>query len=483
MRYISFFIQLALNIVTAIFAFIKAVGSRGVAHKRNMLVFLLGLTMTVAFSIQLIWPLLPFTALGCLIGSCFFRAYVIDDEIEEMRKAVIEREQAVKHMAELEAALERARAAEQSRSTFFSIVSHDISTPLNAILGYSELLQGDMATRQERDDALKSISASGKVLLQLVNDVLDFAKIDSGRMMLLPVPVKLEGLTDEVFATFRLAASEKGVQLINRTGGVPVVVLDEHRILQIIFNLVGNDIKFTDAGSVTVSAAYDGPSLKVSVADTGCGIPHDMLRRIFDPFVQVLDPSHSASRASGSGLGLSICKRLTEIMGGELTVESEPSKGSTFTIIIPDVPTSEAEARASILASQVVELKNPPKRVLVVDDSAMNRSVLKAFLKKAGVGSIDEACDGCEALMKLRSAANGGNVYDFVFTDFWMPNMNGVELVERLRADLHFRGLPVFAVTADSELQNDERSKLFTGILFKPLMYDMLVGAIASCDA
>ena len=438
--------------------------------------------MAVAIVFQIIWPLWPYYALGCLIGNCFFHVFVIEDERDELRRAVIEREQTAKHMAELEKALARARAAEKARSTFFSIVSHDIRTPLNAILGYSELLQFGVKSQAERDEAIKSIRASGTTLLQLVNDVLDLAKIDSGKMTLLPEPVLLSQLTDEVFASFRLAAAEKGVELVNRTAGVPTIELDGHRFRQILFNLVGNAVKFTKHGSITVAASYAGTNLEVSVSDTGCGIPSDMLTRILDPFVQVIDPSHSADRAGGTGLGLSICRRLVEVMGGELVVESELGKGSTFKVRIPGVETSDEKVTPVAEPKSIADLNNVPKHVLVVDDSPVNRSVLTAFLKRAGIVSIDHACDGEEALAELDSAMRAGKPYDFVFSDFWMPNMNGLAFIEKLRADPRFGSLPVFAVTADTESQSDARIHLFTGILLKPMTYGKLVEVFASKD-
>ena len=437
--------------------------------------------MTVAIVFQVIWPLLPLYALGCLIGSCFLHVFVIEGERAELRQAVIEREQTAKHMAELRNALARARNAEKARSMFFSIVSHDIRTPLNAILGYAELLQTGVESAEEMAEALKSIRASGTTLLELVNDVLDLAKMDAGKMTLLPEPVRLSQLTDEVFASFRLSADEKGLELVNKTADVPTVMLDEHRFRQVLFNLVGNAVKFTARGNVTVSASYVGKNLDVAVSDTGCGIPADILPRILDPFVQVQDQSHSADRVVGTGLGLSICRSLVEVMGGELVVESELGKGSTFTARIPGIEETSGEKAGTVAAQKTVAaLKSIPKRVLVVDDSQVNRSVLTAFLKRAGVASIKHACDGGEALAELDSAVKAGNPVDFVFSDFWMPNMNGLELIAKLRADSRFRRLPVYALTADTEVRGDERTSLFTGILFKPVTYNKLIDVFAA---
>ena len=468
MRDPAFYLLVAFNLLIAVFVFIKAIAERGSVRRRGMMVFQCCITMTLAMILQIILPLTPFTSLGCLICICFFHMFVIQDE------------QAAKHMSELENALDRAHAAEKARSMFFSIVSHDIRTPLNAIIGYSALLKSGLKSEVEREEAIDSISASGTTLLQLVNDVLDLAKIDSGRMTLHLEPVNLTQLTDNVFASFRLTAKEKGIELVNRTSDVPAVMLDEHRFRQILFNLVGNAVKFTEQGSVTVAASYTGTNLEVSVSDTGCGIAPDMLAHILEPFVQVQDLSHSAERSGGSGLGLSICRRLVEAMGGELIVESELGKGSKFRICIPGVATdAEKPAVESGQTSTNVQ-GGLPKHVLIVDDSPVNRKVLTAFLKKAGIVSSGTASDGGIALSELDLALQSGSPYDFVFSDLWMPNMNGMEFIEKLRADSRFSRLPVFALTADTEFRQDARTDLFTGVLLKPVTYEKLVKVFAA---
>lgn len=467
----AFFLLVSFDALAAIFALVKAVQSKDAVRRRSMMVFLCGIVMGLAIVLQIIWPLTPFTALGCLVSNCFFHVFVVQDE------------QMTKHMDELEEALGRAKAAEKARSMFFSIVSHDIRTPLNAILGYSELLQYGVRNQVERDEALNSIRASGTTLLQLVNDVLDLAKMDSGTMVLRPQPVLLSRLTDDVFSSFKMAAAEKGIELFNRAADVPIVMLDGHLFRQILFNLIGNAVKFTERGSVTVAASYSGTNLEVSVADTGPGIPPDMLTHILDPFVQVQDPSHAMDRSGGTGLGLSVCRRLVGVMGGELVVESELGKGSTFRARIPGVATSEEKISAPKPPEPDAALEKRPKHVLVVDDSPVNRSVIMRLLKRAGVVAIDHAEDGAVALAKLDSAVKEGHPYDLVLSDCWMPNTNGLELIEKIRSDHRISHLPVFAVTADTEYGHDARSALFTGVLLKPLTYAKLLEVLRSVQS
>ena len=460
----AFYMMVSFGMLTTLFVAVKTISSRDFDRRRGTMVLLCGITMSVAMIMQVAWPLTPFTSLGCLVVNCFFQVFVIQDE------------RSAKHTAELEKALERARAAEKARSMFFSIVSHDIRTPLNAIIGYSELLQKGVEGEAERNEALKSIRASGATLLQLVDDVLDLARMDAGKLVLRPEPVLMNQLVDEVFSSFWRDASGKGVELVNRTDGVPTVAIDGHRFRQILFNLIGNAVKFTARGSVTVAASYVEKTLVVSVSDTGCGIASDMLTHVLDPFVQVQDPSHAADRASGTGLGLSICRRLAETMGGEIVAESEPGRGSKFTVRIPGVEACPENERPVPAEVETVMPEGLPGHVLVVDDSPVNRMVLTAFLRRAGVARIDQACDGAEALSMMDAAVKAGDPHDFVFSDFWMPNMNGLELVERLRADPRFARLPIFAVTADTEFHKDPRSCHFNDILLKPLTYGKLAG-------
>ena len=455
-------------VMVGVFALAKARASRDALHRRSMLVLVYCIAMAGTVGLQAVWPPSPVAALGCLAGIGFFHVFAVQEE------------QAERHAAALGRSRARARTEERVRSQFFSIASHDIRTPLNAILGYAELLRHGIDSPEGREEALTAIRASGTTLLQLVNDVLDLSRMDAGQLTLRPEPVRLSRLADEVFASFRMAADGKGLALANRTAEVPAVMLDGHRFRQILFNLVGNAVKFTDRGSVTVSASLGGAELEVAVADTGRGIPRDMLEHVLDPFVQVQDPSHEADRAKGSGLGLAICRSMVKAMGGTLEVESEPGRGSVFRIRIPGVAVAAEEPAAPAAPEPAPAAAELPERVLVVDDSPVNRAVLAAFLKRAGVAAIDHAAEGGEALAKLDAAAREGRPCGFVFTDFWMPDTNGLEFVEKLRADARFRDLPVFAVTGDTEARHDPRSRLFTGILHKPLAYARLMEVLAA---
>ena len=419
------------------------------------------------------------------------RPFTFSAEVREMFKHVVtflgfvlERQQAEKEHAQTLEALKRERdralAAERAGNFFFSIVSHDIRTPLNAILGYAELLDNGISDACERHTALQAIRTSGSTLLQLVNDVLDLSKLEAGRMDILPVPTDFRALVEGVLECFRLTVANHNIAFLSHATELPWLGIDPQRFRQILFNLVGNAAKFTTVGSVTVQVAYADGVLSVDVADTGCGIPADMLPRIMEPFIQVADAHHSGAREQGTGLGLSICRRMVERMGGTITVESEVGKGSVFKIRIPRVESFAAPVEASDADAAAVDVPHlPSRRTLIVDDSKMNLLVLSALLKKLGLTDVGTAANGAQAWTRLEDAYQAGTPYTVVLTDLWMPDMDGVELVTRIRADPRFSDLVVYVATADVEARKNAEANGFTGTLLKPITLSALTEIFA----
>ena len=467
MRDPAFYLLVAMNVLIAFFVFMKALGRRDTVRRRCMMVIMCCMTMAAALALQIFWKLTPFTALGCLISNCFFHVFVIADE------------QSTKHMAELEKALERARVAEKARSLFFSAVSHDIRTPLNAIIGYTELLLDGIPDEQERTKALSGISTSGQTLLQLINDVLDLSKLEAGKMTINPELTDVRELVSSVVHSVDVTVQGSDVELKEEYGDLPFLEIDPQRIRQILFNLVGNAVKFTEHGEIRISASFrkvtdDGKGVfKLSVADTGCGIAEEDKEKVMTPFVQV----GSLAKIRGTGLGLPICKHLASNMGGQLTFVSELGKGSTFTLELRNVKSVESlpDADGTSAADGGQAPRETQKagqyRLLIADDVPLNLSVLKALLRKIGVNDIETAVDGQDAWEKIQSSERP---FDCVLTDVWMPNMDGRDLVAKIRADERFAGLPVYAVTADVEEQKTFAESGFTGVLLKPLTSDKL---------
>ena len=383
----------------------------------------------------------------------------------------------------------------KAKSYFFSTVSHDIRTPLNAIIGFSEMLKSGFKTETEREQAIDSILVSGKTLLGLINDVLDLSKLESGKMDILPEPTDLPRLMQMVMSAFRASGAKPDLELRCRTEDMPRLMLDPQRLRQIVFNLVGNAVKFTERGHVELRASFKraGDSvagvLRLAVEDTGCGISEENKKQIGSAYVQL---GSKLSRNGGTGLGLAICKQLVAAMGGRMEVESTLGEGSIFTIVIPNVRVasesgndpdngkSDIQAKASATAqsesSAVGSCRDQPpdnvRRILVVDDAKMNLMVLKALLKNLGDYEIETAMDGLEAMKVLE--APDAKPFDLVLTDMWMPNMDGEGLIKAIRANPTLKSLRVIAVTADVESQGSFASLGFDGILLKPVTGEKL---------
>ena len=406
----------------------------------------------------------------------------------------------------------RERAMEKdkikAKSYFFSTVSHDIRTPLNAIIGFSEMLKDGSQTEEEREQAVDSILVSGKTLLALINDVLDLSKLESGKMDILPEPTDCQRLLRGVMDAFRVASGSPEVELRCRVGDMPLLMLDPQRLRQIAFNLLGNAVKFTERGHIELRATFsrdvgaEKGTFRLEVEDTGCGISEENLKRIASPYVQV---GSKIARNGGTGLGLAICQQLANAMGGKLDVASTLGKGSVFSVTIPGVATALFEvvtddgkrdsgagirepgfggrdsgsgsrdsgsgSRDSGAADSLRSGGNggaqAPRRILLVDDLKMNLVLLKTLLKKTGDFDISMAADGCEALKMLKGA--GDARFDLVLTDMWMPNLDGEGLVKAIRAEPSLASLRVVAVTADVEIKGKFAKMGFDDILLKPI--------------
>jgi len=470
LRKILFYPLVAASVLMAINAFVKAWGSRDTMRRRYIVISVFCLTMAVAVVFQILWPLWPFYAIGCLIGNCFIHVFLIEDERNELRQAVIEHEQKMKHMAE----------SEKARSMFFSTVSHDIRTPLNAIIGYTELLLDGIEDQQERSKALSAISTSGHTLLELINDVLDLSKLESGKMVIKTELTDVRELVSSVVHSFEVTVKNRHVELKEEYGALPMLEIDPQRVRQILFNLIGNAAKFTEQGEIRVKASFrndigdEKGVFTLSVSDTGCGIAEEDKEKVMSPFVQV----GSQAKIKGTGLGLPICKQLAASMDGQLSFVSELGQGSTFTLELfnvkkVDKAVSAEHGSARETDKRKLRAQNTSRnyRLLIADDVPLNLSVLKALLKKVGVNDVETAVDGQDALEKLRTSERP---FDCVLTDIWMPVMNGRELVAKIRTDERFADLPVYAVTADVEEQKNYAERGFTGVLLKPLTIDVL---------
>ena len=379
---------------------------------------------------------------------------------------------------ELRRAMEQAMAADRAKSYFLATMSHELRTPLNAVLGFSELLQGGDVSQEDQLDYLRSINCAGSALLNLINDVLDLSKLEADQMNITPVRTDLPKLAEEIVAVFQLKAKQKNIALVSQLSGTRCPVYVDHlRIRQILLNLVGNAIKFTHQGQVTVTidfrpaAAGGTGELSILVADTGIGIAQEQLRKIFDPFFQA-EGTRGNRVYEGSGLGLAISMRLAQRMGGTIEAASEPGRGSAFTVRLKDVRYDRVESGDAVTRqNQILWLLSEHLRVLLVDDVPMNLKVLQAMLRKLGIESVC-AESGVKALEILEKDQN----FKFILTDLWMPEMSGEELLGKIRMDRRFDEMSVVAVTADAEARNNAD---FNAVLLKPITLDKVLQILA----
>ena len=379
---------------------------------------------------------------------------------------------------------EKAEAASQQKSLFLATMSHEIRTPMNAIFGFSQLL-GRRVHDPKALEYIRAIRSSGQSLLALINDLLDLSKIESGRLELLPAPTDLRDLVDSTLSVFAEPAAGKGLRV---TADIDpflpkALVVDPHRLRQVLMNLVSNAVKYTDRGFIRIDvrvAPVEGQraDLELVVTDSGFGIPHGQLERIFEPFHRVV--GDGTEGIEGTGLGLSIVRRLVELMGGRILVESTPGEGSVFTVQLPSIEVATPHQPAvSARPAAANFAKLAPSRILIVDDVPLNRELLSAYLADSG-HELTFADNGLDAIEKVRDWKPG-----VVLMDIRMPQLDGRQAAERIRAMEEGRRICLVAVTASS-MSNDERllRRVFDAYLRKPVspqeLYDCLLELVGT---
>ncbi|WP_162006822.1 hybrid sensor histidine kinase/response regulator [Roseimaritima sediminicola] len=389
---------------------------------------------------------------------------------------------------QLRAARDQADAASAAKSAFVANMSHEIRTPLNAVLGFADVLRRGMAaSRQEEVEYLDMIHRSGQHLLELINDILDLSKIESGRLQVEKIDCSVWQITHDVVSVLSQRAEEGGLYLQAdfKTELPEFIQSDPTKLRQIVTNLTGNAIKFTESGGVSIGVRMTRgkqPNIEIEVADTGIGMTPEQQARIFDAFQQA--DGSTTRRFGGTGLGLAISRQFAEAMGGSLTVSSEEGVGSKFLVRIPTgslrhtrmLSVEEIEAAVKRLTAEpnaAATVRLPAKQILVVDDGEANRRLIELILRRAGA-QVRTGCDGREALRELSRTA-----FDLVLMDMQMPVLDGYQATSMIRST--GCDVPIIALTGNA-MKGDRQRCLQVGcneFLTKPVNVDLLVQTVA----
>ncbi len=441
-RYATLAIQILLFVLTSVYTLRITARTDGSVRRRHLTVGLFGIAMALCVAVQVFYPLLPFYAMGYMLGTSLLHSFVMEDEKEEYRreleKAVarekIQKAELAESREALQDALASAEHANRAKTAFLSNMSHEIRTPMNAIIGLNNIAMNDPGASDGIKEYLGKIGASAQHLLGIINDILEMSRIESGRMTIKQEEFSFSKCLEQINTMISGQCRDKGLSYDCRIRGRidDYYIGDAMKLKQALINILGNAVKFTPAGGAVRFDVEEGPrlggkaTLRFVIRDTGIGMSREYLPLIFDAFSQE-DPS-STNRYGSTGLGMSITKSIVELMNGRIEVESEKNKGSVFTMTVTLGESDRRSAREDEACPDPHELS-----VLVIDDD-------RVALEHAGIvlGQIGIRCEtaesGREGVDKVRIRHGRREDYDLILVDWRMPEMDGVETARQIRS-------------------------------------------------
>ena len=440
-RYLTLAIQILLFLMTSVYTLRISMKTEGTEKRRYLTIGVFGIAMILLIGVQIFYPLLPFYAIGYMLGSCLLHSFVVEGEKEEYRQELeealgrerVQKQELSESREALQDALAAAEKANAAKTAFLSNMSHEIRTPMNAIIGLNNIAMNEPSASDEVKKYLEKIDASAQHLLGIINDILDMSRIESGRMVIREEEFSLAKCLEQINTIISGQCRDKGVHYDCRTDSriAEYYIGDAMKLRQMLINILGNAVKFTPEGGkvsfrIEEASRFDRKTtLRFIIEDNGIGMSREFLPHLFDAFSQ--EDSSSTSRYGSTGLGMPITKSIVELMNGQIDVKSEKGSGTTFTVT---VTLGDAERSSTGSDERAAIPRN--MRVLVIDDDPVALEHARIILGQVGV-SCDTAETGEAGVEKVKVCHARREDYDLILIDLRMPEMDGVETTRRIR--------------------------------------------------